>query len=221
MHTYVPEYVHTYVITRAHTCVVYKSLHYMRSFMRAYMLTSTCACFQIFICTYIHTQLVLQRALWARCGSAGAVHSHTPSAPPPVLHCAGRDLLALRGGAAEPGAADETGVAHTLLEPGFVPRPSARRSGGSATRVAFGDFAPLDPADSGSGHAAKRKRREPGEPKRPGAEDQRRETYDGDYGELFKDCIVPDRPGFVVPVLPQYEPESDELAKDNEVGAYA
>jgi hypothetical protein len=113
-------------------------------------------------------------------------------AAPPRLHIS----PALRGGASEGAGSGEAGVTHALVEPG------------SATRVSFGDFPSARPA----------KRRRDGATAKQESAGLREITGEkDDYEELFKDLHTPERPGFLesLPKLPQYEPDSDELADDD------
>ena len=113
-------------------------------------------------------------------------------AAPPRLHV----FPALRGGASEDAGGGEAGIAHALVEPG------------RATRVSFGDFPSARPA----------KRRRDGAPAKQDSAGLREITGEkDDYEELFKDLHTPERPGFLesLPKLPQYEPDSDELADDD------
>lgn len=122
-------------------------------------------------------------------------------------------LLSLRGGAPE---ADEgAGMATALLEPSLDAAHRARQAlQAVGTRVSFEDFSP----SKRDAHPAKRKRHERGGSGHPGEEDPSARAKGG-YEKLFEDCYNPDRPGFLesLPDLPEYEPESDELAQDNEV----
>lgn len=113
-------------------------------------------------------------------------------AAPPRMHL----FRALRGGASEDAGSGEPGVTHALVEPG------------RATRVSFGDFPSSRPA----------KRRRDGAPAKQESAGLREITGEkDDYEELFKDLHTPERPGFLesLPKLPQYEPDSDELADDD------
>ncbi len=98
---------------------------------------------------------------------------------------------------------DEAGVTHALLEPAFAAAAPARAARSGATRVSFGDFPAAPPAKRrrGDGPAGVREI--------TGKKD--------DYEDLFGDLHTPERPGFLesIPELPQYEPDSDELADDD------
>ena len=107
---------------------------------------------------------------------------------------------------------EEAGVSHRLLDPGFVASHLYKQR--RKTRIEFGDFDDDNSPKIGSRN--KRKLQEFDS----SAEEKNPAGYQGDYGEMFKDLMPKERPGFLesLPNLPQYEPESDEFARDYQVG---
>ena len=128
-----------------------------------------------------------------------AVHASAPS------RSRGRFPLALRGGGGGP--REEAGVSQALLEPSFA-AANPRRLRASEARD-FDD----ELSSRGRGSTVKRLRR---------SDDSQSDGLGGfaarEFGELCMDMRTPERPGFLasLPALPQYEPESDELAQDND-----